>query len=76
MVYFLTRIIERIEDHTEMSISQSMRLGELREIVSMKIALVGRELQRVIGVENGIMIRCELHKNALPYDCRHYKSHR
>lgn len=57
MVYFLTRIIERTEDHIGMSISQSTRLGELRETVSMKIALVGRELQRVIGVENGIMIR-------------------
>jgi hypothetical protein len=34
-----------------------MKLGELREIVSMKIALVGRRQQRVIGAESGIMIK-------------------
>lgn len=57
MIYFSKRIIERTEDRTEMSISQSMKLGELREIVLMRIALADRELQRVIGVENGITTR-------------------
>jgi len=51
------RIVERIEDHTGMSISQSTKLGELKEIVSMRIALADRELRRVIGVENGITTR-------------------
>lgn len=57
MIYFLKRIIERAEDRTEMSISRSTKLGELKEIASMRIALADRELQRVIGVGNGITTR-------------------
>jgi len=36
-------------------LNQSMMLGELRETVSIVIALVVKELQKVIGVESGIM---------------------
>jgi len=40
-----------------MSISQNMKLGEQREIVSMRIALADKGQLRVIGVENGTMTR-------------------
>jgi len=36
-------------------LNQSMMLGELRETVLIVIASVVKELQKVIGVESGIM---------------------
>lgn len=40
-----------------MNLNQHMMLGEQKEIVLMKIVLVDKELQKAIGVENGIMIK-------------------
>jgi hypothetical protein len=40
-----------------MFLNQSMKHGELREIVLIVIASIVRKLQRAIGVGNGIMKR-------------------
>lgn len=40
-----------------MNLNQDMMPGEQKGIVSMRIVLVDKELQREIGVENGIMIK-------------------
>lgn len=40
-----------------MNLNQHMMLGEQKEIVLMKIVLVDKELQKAIGVGNGIMIK-------------------
>lgn len=40
-----------------MNLNQDMMPGEQKGIVSTRIVLVDKELQREIGVENGIMIK-------------------
>lgn len=54
---FIYRILNQIKEITEMNLNQHMMLGEQKEIVLMKIVLVDKELQKAIGVENGIMIK-------------------